>query len=260
MLRSIQISGVLLTTLLAACSGSAAPDSATPKSTAPVASTTVTTGEVTTTTTTADRSVVAAIGTYGVGLRDKTYVDDTRPTAANGSYKGAATRTLHTLTWYPSSAAVAGGDVVDGAKPDTSAGTFPLIILSHGVTALAGVYGGTGVALASAGYVVVAPDYPLSNGAAPGGPVVSDVRNQPADATFILKNVLADNATDFASIIATGHIGAIGHSLGGFTTMGLTFSKCCADPEIDTAVVLAGSSTFLTLSSTARCAGVFKIS
>jgi dienelactone hydrolase len=237
MLRSVQISGVVLAALLAGCSSTATPEA---DSTTTTASTTVTNAVVSTTTVGVKNAPVTVIGTYGVGVRDKTYVDDSRPTAENGSYKGATTRTLHTLTWYPSSAATPGGDVVDGAAPERTVGAFPLIILSHGVTGLAGVYAGTGVALASAGYVVVAPDYPLSNGAAPGGPVVADVKNQPADASFVLKNVIADNATDFANVIATEHVGAIGHSLGGFTTMGLTFSKCCADPDIDTAVVLAG--------------------
>ncbi len=223
---------------LTACASSTSTQSAGPTTTAPAGTATNTAREVTTTTA-EKKAPVSEIGSHGVGRREKTYVDESRPTAANGSYQGAKNRTLHTFTWYPSSAAKPGGDVVDNGAPDSSSGPFPLIILSHGVTGIAGVYGGTGIALASAGYVVVAPDYPLSNGAAPGGPVVSDVTNQPADAAFVLQSVIDDNTTDFAGVIATDRIGAMGHSLGGFTTMGLTFSKCCADPSIDTAVVLA---------------------
>ena len=40
--------------------------------------------------------------------------------------------------------------------------------------------------LASLGYVVVAVDYPLTNGLAPGGPDVKDVVNQLADVSFLI--------------------------------------------------------------------------
>ncbi len=187
------------------------------------------------------RANVESIGTYGVGRMDVTYIDRSRATPANGSYQGAPSRKLHTLTWYPSAAVRPGGDITDNARPDATHGLYPLIILSHGVTGLAAVYEGTAAALASAGYVVVAPDYPLSNAAAPGGPTIDDVQHQPADASFVLDHVLTDNATRFGGVIDSDHIGAVGHSLGAITTLGLTFAKCCTDPRIDAAVSLAGA-------------------
>jgi dienelactone hydrolase len=245
MLRTAQFTGLLLIVTLSACSSSAqtsGPTSSAPATSGPTSGVSTTIDVATTTTVVEPKPTVANIGTYGVGRRDKTYVDTSRATAENNDYKGADSRTLHTLTWYPSSTAKPGGETVDDGAIETTVGKFPLVILSHGVTGIAGVYGGTGMALASAGYVVVAPDYPLSNGAAPGGPITRDVINQPADATFVLEQVIADNSADFAGMIDSERIGAMGHSLGGFTTMGLTFAKCCADPTVDAAVILAGGS------------------
>ena len=51
--------------------------------------------------------------TYAVGKRSYTFVDRSRPTAANGSYAGAPTRTLPTLVLYPTAGAP-GGPSVDG--------------------------------------------------------------------------------------------------------------------------------------------------
>ena len=122
MSRFAKISGALLTVALTACSSTSTSDTAVTKPTA--ADRTATTA-ATTTTVGPKLAPVGTIGTYGVGSREKTYVDESRPTASNGSYKGAATRTLHTYTWYPSSDAKPGKDVADGGAPDTKSGAFP---------------------------------------------------------------------------------------------------------------------------------------
>src|SRR5205823_7649068 len=98
--------------------------------------------------------------------------------------------------------------------------------------------------LASHGYLVAAPDFPLSNGAAPGRATVADVPNQPGDLSFIIDQLLAD-ATYGAS--ADGdHIGPSGLSLGGLTTLLATFHPRFRDPRILASLPIAPASCMLT--------------
>jgi dienelactone hydrolase len=127
------------------------------------------------------------------------------------------------------------------APADTSHGPYPLVLMSHGYTALGSIYQAIGSQWASAGYVVAAPDYPLSNNKAPGGPVVTDTNQQPADASFVIDQVIAQDKTLTGGIVDAKHIGAAGHSLGAITTYGLAYSDCCRDKRIDAAITMAGA-------------------
>jgi predicted dienelactone hydrolase len=129
------------------------------------------------------------------------------------------------------------------APADTEHGPYPLVLMSHGFTALGSVYRAIASQWASAGYVVAAPDYPLSNNKAPGGPVVTDTKNQPADASFVIDQMIASDETLFGAdgIIDRDHIGAAGHSLGAITTYGLVYSDCCRDRRIDAAISMSGT-------------------
>ena len=133
-------------------------------------------------------ALVSSNSTYAVGQREVTYVDPSRSTDANGpGFPGAKTRTLHTYIYYPASDLKYQFETATlDAKPDAAHGKFPLVIFSHGNRTIAPIYAGNTIALASAGYVVVAPEYPLSRITTPGGPKPADVKNQPADATFVL--------------------------------------------------------------------------
>lgn len=189
---------------------------------------------------------VAPLGTYAVGKTVVNLVDDSRPTAAVGSYGGAADRTLKTTIYYPAKGSYVEDDIVEDASPAKKAAPYPLILFSHGLTANATVYEGVINEWVSAGYVVAAPDYPLSNSAAPGGNVfangLGDVANQPADASFVIDEVLAlsKERGRLRGLVDKKHIGASGHSLGGITTFGLTYSTCCIDRRIDAAAPMSG--------------------
>src|SRR5205823_68984 len=79
-----------------------------------------------------DRSLAAAtIGTNAVGRIEQTFVDDSRPTNANGSFAGAPNRTLHTTIFYPATGKP-GDAVTPDAAPDRKHGPYPLILYSHG--------------------------------------------------------------------------------------------------------------------------------
>jgi dienelactone hydrolase len=179
---------------------------------------------------------------FAVGRRDVTFVDSSRPTDSNGSYAGAPDRTLPVLIMYPATG-TAGGVSQPDARPARRAGPFPLIVFSHGFTASGPAYGEVLLRrIAAHGYVVAAPTFPLSNGKAPGGPKLMDYVNQPADVSFVIDRMLATNRHKGAlhGLIQPSEIGAMGHSLGAITTLGVTYNSANADRRIKAAVPMSG--------------------
>jgi predicted dienelactone hydrolase len=174
-------------------------------------------------------------------------VDTSRPTAANGTFPGSDERRMTVEIWYP---AVADGSNPDGrdVRLDSSAAPYPLIIFAHGYTASRVQSTSYTRHLASHGYVVAAPDFPLTSSSAPGGPQFTDLVNQPRDVSFLIDQMLAfsaDSANRLTGGIDGEHIGLTGHSLGGFTTL-LAMYGPDADPRIDAALPLSASGCFMT--------------
>lgn len=191
---------------------------------------------------------VEPLGTYPVGTTQVDLVDKTRGTPANAGAPATDVRNLPTVVFYPAatgSSITANGKrapAVQGAK--AADGRFPLIVFSHGVTGRGIFYRGELEAWASAGYVVIAPDYPLSNFDSPGGPTINDVGNQPGDASFLI-DAFVDEAGDspaakVAKEVDADHIGAVGHSLGAITSLGLGYLPCCAENRVDAVASWAG--------------------
>jgi dienelactone hydrolase len=182
---------------------------------------------------------VAAIGKYAVGMKTQTFVDSSRPTEGI-----APNRTLQTAIYYPAQGPPT-AEPVEKAPPDTKAGPYPLILFSHGLGARGVFYQDVIKTWVSAGYVVAAPDYPLSNQRAPGGVsfgrAIGDTKNQPADASFVITEVVKlDKDGKQLGGIDAKRIGASGHSLGGITTYGIAYSGCCHDKRIKAAIPMSG--------------------
>lgn len=167
-----------------------------------------------------------APGPHAVGAIDLEWIDPSRPTQANGDFAGAPERRLPVTLWYP--------------KEDAAA--HPLVVYSHGFRS--NRRGGMYLAehLASRGYVVVAADFPLSKGDAPGGANFADVANQPADVSFLIDQALAltGDARPFAGELDPARVGALGLSLGGLTTTLVAAHPTMRDPRIKAAVSIAG--------------------
>ena len=102
--------------------------------------------------------------------------------------------------------------------------------------------------LASYGYVVAAPDFPLSNGNAPGLPTFFDLANQPGDVRFVIDQLLtlsAETQSAFAAGIDRTRIGLTGFSMGGSTTILAALHPTLRDPRVQAAAALAGVSRLL---------------
>jgi dienelactone hydrolase len=218
----VGVAGVLACALaLGACSGSS-----TESTTAPFAPTATTASTVpASSTTTRPRP-------YGVGTRELTYVDRSRPTKKNNDYPGASTRTIRVVIDYPAR----------GRAPATDGAPFATILFSHGHNGRPEHSAALFADLVRAGYVVVAPEFPLSHAGAPGGAAINDLDQQPRDDTFVLDQVLAARRQPWLrGLVDPARIGAAGHSLGGITTYGLVYNTCCVDRRIKAAVVMSGA-------------------
>jgi len=167
------------------------------------------------------------VGRYHVRTRTLDLTDPSRTTDPTPGQPGdeVAGRHLPTTVWYPT-----GGT-----------GPFPVVVFSHGTDSLPAGYEDLLSGWASAGMVVVAPTFPLTNRDVET--VFTDVLNQPADVSYVLTQVLALDTTPgdaFEGLLDPAHIAAAGHSGGAVTTL-LLMSQGYADPRITAAVVLSGT-------------------
>jgi dienelactone hydrolase len=179
-------------------------------------------------------------GPFAVGTLLRTLVDTSRPTAAQGGAPAKPSRTLVTTILYPA-LGPPGPMARPNAPPDTAAGPFPLVVFAPGTGGAPADFGALLGSWAEAGYVVVAPEFPLTGAHAPGGAVVSDYVNQPGDVRFVIDRLLRAPPVELTGLVDGGRVGLAGHSLGGVTTMGVAFNTCCLDPRVKAVVVMAGS-------------------
>jgi fermentation-respiration switch protein FrsA (DUF1100 family) len=144
------------------------------------------------------------------------------------------------VIWYPATGSAARHVRTNATA---AAGRFPLVLFSHGLTSSPEAYAGLAIRIAAAGFIVAAPAYPFTSaGAATFNR--ADVVNQPADASYVITAVLALN-THHGDVlrghIDPAHVAAIGHSAGGYTTVGLLSGRT-RDKRVKAAIVLSGGS------------------
>ena len=168
-------------------------------------------------------------------LSERVFVDSSRPTPPNGGVPGRPDRTLATRIWIAPEPLEA---------PACRGPRCALVLLAHGFGGNTGRFDTVARGLAAAGYVVAAPAFPLTNDRAPGGHTtgLADAVEQPADLSFVIDRLieLSDSDDDALSgRIDSGRIGAVGHSLGGATVLGLTRRPCCHDDRIGASALVA---------------------
>lgn len=169
---------------------------------------------------------------YLVGQTDVIFVDESRPTNENRGVPGKPERTFPLTVWYPR-------DVE---------GRLPLIVHSHGILSSRTELEYAAAHLAGLGYIVAAPDYPLTSGSTEGGANALDVVNQPADISFLIDSLLAwpQGERPFAAEPDPDRIGLSGYSLGGLTSYLTTYHPRWRDPRIRATAAIAGPSTGFT--------------
>jgi dienelactone hydrolase len=178
---------------------------------------------------------------FAVGLRVLRLVDQSRTiTLANGSTQP---RPLLTYVRYPALGSPGAGDLPD-APAARASGPFPLVVFGHGFDVTPSLYSRLLHAWAQAGYVVVAPVFPLENPSAPGGPNESDLVNQPADMRFVISQMLAASSAGsepLGGMIDPSAIAVSGQSDGGDTALAVAYDQRYRDPRVTAAVILSGA-------------------
>jgi predicted dienelactone hydrolase len=172
---------------------------------------------------------------------ERVFVDASRPTRANGTFPGAPDRTLRVRFWYPTAC----------TAPDRCA-PFPLFLVAHGFGGLPEKFDALARFVASHGYVVAAPAFPLTNQGAPGGHLsgFSDVVEQPGDLFFVYGELAAASQApgdDLELLFDVSQTVALGHSLGGLTVLAWAHSDCCRRVPLRGAILvsaLAGLNIF----------------
>jgi predicted dienelactone hydrolase len=143
----------------------------------------------------------------------------------------ARQRTLPTGLWF-----------VRGRRP----APLPLLVFVHGYDQTPSDYHNLITAWARAGYLVAAPTFPRTGHDAAGGLDATDYRNEPADVSFVISQVLAlgaSGAGPVAGRVDPARVAVAGHSLGAEVVLGL-LNRCCREPRLVAAVSLAGSEQF----------------
>ena len=181
-------------------------------------------------------------GAYPVGVRTVTATDRTR------------NRAFMIEIYYPATEQYRGEDLDDATRDEfafapelprsrqsavrdaaVAAGSFPLLLHTHGAFGYRQVMSGICTHLASHGYIVASNDVPGNTtavlmedvigqrrGEAPKAASQKSVAEQrPRDAKFVIDAVIGGADPEIAARIAAARIGALGQSAGGFTSLNL---------------------------------------
>jgi len=173
-------------------------------------------------------------GPFDVATGTMELVDPSRFVAAPGDPSSKSERRMPVHLWYPLS---------ENHSPQ------PLLIYSHGFMST-----GEGIAyltdvLASQGYVVAAPDFPITGRSRGEEANSRDVLNQPRDVALLIDALLArsqDESDALYNRIDGERIAAIGYSLGALNTLLLGFHPTLQEPRIKAVISLAGPTEVFT--------------
>ena len=138
-------------------------------------------------------------------------VDNTRSVVRNGTVL-AADRTLPTFIWTP-----------------VGAGPFPLVIFVHGYDVGPLTYLRFCSTLASSGYVVAAPSFPLEDPTRPYGLYRRDLPNEATDVSFVITD-LERGSTSMT--IDSSRIAIVGHSDGADVALMIAYEQGPADARV----------------------------
>jgi pimeloyl-ACP methyl ester carboxylesterase len=188
----------------------------------------------------------ADAGPVAVGLTTRTWVDTSRGTPANGTAPAQSSRTLVTDIWYPTSATGTASSTITDA-PLAPGGPYPLVLFVHGSSSNRDTSSFLTVALAQAGYVVAAADFPLTALDTPGGPSDLHVSDQVGDLAFLCDQMAAaakDSADALHGAVDGESYAVVGHSTGGAVAQLAAFGGDDAlithDPRVAAVVPLSG--------------------
>lgn len=173
-------------------------------------------------------------GPFDVATDTMVLADPSRLIPDPAAPNGESVRSMPVRLWYPQS---------DEHTPQ------PLLIYSHGFMSTGDGLAYVADVLASQGYVVAAPDFPITGRSRGEEANSHDVVNQPRDVALLLDALLARSADEsdvLYNSIDSERIAAIGYSLGALNTLLLGFHPSLQEPRIKAVISLAGPTEVFT--------------
>jgi dienelactone hydrolase len=146
---------------------------------------------------------------------------DTSRQVVSGGVVLSPVRSLPTYVWMP-----------------TAAGRFPLVVFAHGDNMSPLNYARFCTMLASSGYVVAAPSFPLEDPSRGYGLDRSDLPNEATDVSFVITSLLQGEG-DLAGRIDPDEIGVVGHSDGADVALMDGYQAGKVDPRVKAIVAIA---------------------
>lgn len=165
--------------------------------------------------------------TSGVSRLDATLVDTSRRTVGNDIDTRYPCRILPTEIRYPTAATT----------------PLPLIVVAHGLDGSPTSLGPLLDAWTVAGYVVVAPTFPLTEKDSHGTAAPAVFVDQAADLRFVIDQIEDPGRpgipAQVRSLVDFRHIGVAGMSLGGQAVYSLLANTCCEDHRVSAGIAMA---------------------
>jgi hypothetical protein len=175
---------------------------------------------------------------FGIGVARCTFVDHTRNVL---NYSTTPTsvlsndRKLVTEIRYPTLSAAGEPNPVNGAEPVAKIGGYPMIVFAHGYDVTPETFAPLLDAWVRAGFVVAAPFFPDENRfavtAQHGANTEDDIRNEPADMTFVTRAILQASAGQSSGcavakgLVNPSELGLAGHSDGATAVALLAYAR-----------------------------------
>jgi len=172
-----------------------------------------------------------------VGVSVMTFTDLTRTTPPRGDREALMTRPLTVTVRYPTL-----GMPSEEEVPDAPAyAPAPLIFFAHGFNASSQRYSSLLHDLAASGFVVAAPEFPMSSTVFDGAPDEYELPEQVKDLSFLITAMTGSDAPPaLAEIIAPGPVGLVGHSDGAVTVLLAAYAPRYADRRVASVVAISG--------------------
>lgn len=172
-----------------------------------------------------------------VGVTVMTFTDLTRSTAARGDREALNTRPLTVVVRYPTVGMPGEDELVDAPAYEPA----PLVLFAHGFDISTNRYASLLHDIAAAGFVVAAPEFPMSSTVFDGAPDEYDIPEQARDLSFLITAMTGPDTPPFMSeLVAPGPVGVLGHSDGAVTALLAGYAPRYDDSRIAAVVAVSG--------------------
>lgn len=172
-------------------------------------------------------------GSYQVGQQQMPF---TEPAHSGPTGQSLPARSLPTMIEYP---------LAQGSATQPAPGPRPLILFAPGFMQCVTAYNDLLQTWASAGYVVAAVTFPMTNcQLGDTNADENDLVNQPQDMSYVLSSLLALSAQPsglLSGLLNRQQVAAAGQSDGGDTVAALVGNTCCKEPLVRAGAVLSGA-------------------